>query len=174
MVAPAGPVSAEALRFTLVKPVVGPCAMICESTVSPRALDRAMEEIVPTASVFPTLMRLDATHTVNGGGGAWANTYICKNRAPNTRTPGKRTNPVTKTVLLSKKAFLNPLPTMLCFHFAAAIKLDVLKVPPLVVRKCFFGRGGQILKRSNRKFSITELFVRASEQLAIAAAIRLD
>src|SRR5437899_2485590 len=38
---------------------------ICVSTVSPRALDRLMEETVPAASFGPTRTRLDATHTGN-------------------------------------------------------------------------------------------------------------
>ena len=74
MLAPPGPVSAEALRFTLVKPLVGPCTMICASSVSPRAPDKPIERDAPALSVFPTLVRLDATHTLNGGGGACANT----------------------------------------------------------------------------------------------------
>src|SRR5260370_35781229 len=68
IVAPPGPVSAEAPRFTLVKPLEGACTTICVSTVSPRAPDRLMEEGVPAASVLPTLSRLDATHAVNVGG----------------------------------------------------------------------------------------------------------
>src|SRR5260370_13010327 len=63
-----GPVSGDALRFTLVKPLEGACTTICVSTVSPRAPDRLMEEVVPAASVLPTLSRLDATHAVNVGG----------------------------------------------------------------------------------------------------------
>src|ERR1700720_1743009 len=38
---------------------------ICVSTVSPRALDKLMEETVPAASVVPTRTRLDTTHTGN-------------------------------------------------------------------------------------------------------------
>src|SRR6266403_456829 len=68
MVAPPGPVSAEALRFTLVKPLEGPCRTTWVSTVSPRAPDRLIVEAVPGASVLPTLSRLGATQTVNVGG----------------------------------------------------------------------------------------------------------
>src|SRR5258706_11182248 len=68
IVAPPGPVSAEALRFTLVNPLEGPCTTTWVSTVSPRAPDRLMEEVVPGASVLPTLLRLGATQTVNAGG----------------------------------------------------------------------------------------------------------
>src|SRR6266403_4983766 len=68
MVAPPGPVSADALTLTLLKPPEGACTMTCASTVSPRAPDRLMEEVVPGASVLPTLSRLDATHAVNVGG----------------------------------------------------------------------------------------------------------
>src|SRR5258708_37127288 len=65
MLAPPGPVSAEALTFTLVNPPAGPCTMTCVSTVSPRALDRLMEDAVPAASAFPTRTRLGATQTGN-------------------------------------------------------------------------------------------------------------
>ena len=64
MVAPLGPVRAEALIFTLVKPPAGPCTTTCESTVSPRAPDKATEESVPGASVFPTLFKLGATQAL--------------------------------------------------------------------------------------------------------------
>src|SRR5256885_6531087 len=63
MLAPAGPVSAEALRFTLVRPLVGPCKIMCVATISPRALDNAMEAVVPAAAVLPTRTMLDVTHT---------------------------------------------------------------------------------------------------------------
>jgi len=65
IVAPAGPVSTEELKFTLLKPAAGACTIIWVSTVSPRALDRLMEEAVPAASVFPTRTRLDCTQTGN-------------------------------------------------------------------------------------------------------------
>src|SRR5689334_7269087 len=65
MLAPPGPLSAEALRFTLVKPLVGPCTTICVSTISPRALDNAMEEVVPAAAVLLTRTMLGNTHTGN-------------------------------------------------------------------------------------------------------------
>src|SRR6266481_8966771 len=65
MMAPPGPVSSEALTFTLANPPAGPRMTICVSTVSPRALDRLMEETVPAASFGPTRTRLDATHTGN-------------------------------------------------------------------------------------------------------------
>src|SRR6266446_3327389 len=65
IVAPAGPVSTEELKFTLLKPAAGACTITCVSTVSPRALDRLMEEAVPAASVFPTRTRLDCTQTGN-------------------------------------------------------------------------------------------------------------
>src|SRR6266851_5786823 len=68
MAAPPGPVSAEALTFTLVKPLEGACTTICVSTVSPRAPDRLMEEVVPAVSVLPTLSRLDAIQAGNVGG----------------------------------------------------------------------------------------------------------
>ncbi len=63
--APPGPVSAEALKFTLVKPPAGPCTTTCVSTVSPRAPERLMEEVVPGTSVCPTLLRPGDTHTGN-------------------------------------------------------------------------------------------------------------
>src|SRR2546423_15164615 len=63
MLAPAGPVSAEALRFTLVSPLVGPCTIICVSPISPRALDNAMEAVVPAAAVLPTRPMLGEPHT---------------------------------------------------------------------------------------------------------------
>src|SRR5689334_15474750 len=65
MLAPPGPLSAEALRFTLVRPLVGPCTTICVSTVSPRALDNTMEEVVPAAAVLLTRTMLGDTHTGN-------------------------------------------------------------------------------------------------------------
>src|SRR5207244_3820462 len=68
MVAPPGPVSVEALTFTLLKPLEGPCTTTCVSTVSPRAPDRLMEEVVPGASVFPTRNRLGDTQTLNADG----------------------------------------------------------------------------------------------------------
>src|SRR5712664_1213016 len=64
MVTPLGPVRAVALTLTFVKPPAGPCTTTCASTVSPRAPDRAMEESVPGASVFPTLVKLGATHVL--------------------------------------------------------------------------------------------------------------
>src|SRR5258708_2647795 len=66
MVAPLGPASAEALKFTFVRPFAGACTMTCVSTVSPRALDRLMKEAVPGAPVCPTLIRPGDTHTGNG------------------------------------------------------------------------------------------------------------
>src|SRR2546423_8729129 len=63
MLAPLGPVSADALRFTLVKPLEGPCTITWVSTVSPRALDRAMEAVVPAAAVFATRTMPGDTHT---------------------------------------------------------------------------------------------------------------
>src|SRR5215471_13083827 len=66
MVAPVGPVSAEALKFTLVRPPAGACTMICVSTVSPRAAERVIEEDGPGASFCPTLTRLDTTQKGNG------------------------------------------------------------------------------------------------------------
>src|SRR6266699_3394934 len=65
MVAPPGPVSAEAFTFTLLKPSEGACTMTCASTVSPRALYRLMEEVVPGGSVCPTLARPGKTQTGN-------------------------------------------------------------------------------------------------------------
>src|SRR5260370_9070429 len=67
MAAP-GPVRAEALTFTLLKPPEGACTTNWVSTVSPRGLDRLVEEAVPAMSVVPTLSRLGATQTVNVGG----------------------------------------------------------------------------------------------------------
>src|ERR1700730_12829668 len=84
MVAPPGPVSAEALKFTLVKPPAGPCTMTCVSTVSPRAPDREMEEAVPAASVFPTLIRLDCTHTGYAALDVWLAGRLPIERAPKT------------------------------------------------------------------------------------------
>ena len=74
--APPGPVSADALTFTLVKPAAGPRMMTWVSTVSPRALDRLMEEAVPGASVFPTLTRPGATQAGNFDGAAWTPTPL--------------------------------------------------------------------------------------------------
>src|SRR5882724_4351754 len=71
MVAPPGPVSAEALRFALVRPPEGACTTTWVSTVSPRAPDKLMEEAVPGASACPTLIRLDSTHTGNGEVDDW-------------------------------------------------------------------------------------------------------
>src|SRR5947209_535343 len=65
MLAPPGPLSAEVLTFTLVRPPVGARTMTCVSTVSPRALERLIEEVVPAVSAFPTLRRLECTHTAN-------------------------------------------------------------------------------------------------------------
>src|SRR5258708_8345997 len=45
--------------------------MTCVSTVSPRALDRIMAEVVPGASVLPTLIRPGDTHTGNGALDDW-------------------------------------------------------------------------------------------------------
>lgn len=59
-----GPVRALALTLTFVKPPAGPCTTTCVSTVSPRAPDSAIEERVPGASVFPTLLKLGDTHVV--------------------------------------------------------------------------------------------------------------
>src|SRR6266852_8957597 len=64
MVTPLGPVRAVALTLTFVKPPAGPCTTTCVSTVSPRAPNRAMEESVPGVSVFPTLVKLGATHVM--------------------------------------------------------------------------------------------------------------
>ena len=50
--------------------------MTWESTVSPRALDREMEEAVPGASAFPTLTRLGDTQTGNVGGADWSPTPL--------------------------------------------------------------------------------------------------
>ena len=61
--APFGPVKAEALTLTFDKPEPTPCTTTCVSTVSPRAPDRLMEEVVPAASVFPTRTRLGETQT---------------------------------------------------------------------------------------------------------------
>src|SRR5215472_4995554 len=66
IVAPLGPVRAEALKFTLVRPPAGAWTTTCASTVSPRALDRTREEVEPGASVCPTRSKLDCTHTGNG------------------------------------------------------------------------------------------------------------
>ncbi len=65
MVAPLGPARADALTFTLLKPPAGAWTMTCVSTVSPRALERLMEAVVPGASVLPTLTRLGDTHAGN-------------------------------------------------------------------------------------------------------------
>src|ERR1700739_4191925 len=62
IVAPPGPVSAEALKFTLDKPPAGPCTITCVSTVSPRPLNRVIDKLEPAASVCPPLTRLDMTH----------------------------------------------------------------------------------------------------------------
>src|SRR5215470_3683289 len=67
MVDPPGPAKAVALKFTLVRPLAGPCTMICVSTVSPRAPERVIDKTEPGASVCPTLTRLDTVHTGNGG-----------------------------------------------------------------------------------------------------------
>src|SRR5215472_9077882 len=66
IVAPLGPVRAEALKFTLVRPPAGAWTTTCASTVSPRALDRTREEVEPGASVCPTRSKLDCTQMGNG------------------------------------------------------------------------------------------------------------
>src|SRR5579864_5266051 len=66
MVAPPGPMSAEAATFTLPKPLAGACTMTCTSTVSPRAPDRLITDVVPGSSVLPTRTSPDWTHTGNG------------------------------------------------------------------------------------------------------------
>src|SRR5215467_3982525 len=63
MVAPPGPVSAEALMLTFVRPPDGPCTATCVAIVSPRALDKLMEVVVPGASFCPTLTKRGDTHT---------------------------------------------------------------------------------------------------------------
>src|SRR5215467_4673209 len=63
MVAPFGPLNGEALTLTLDKPPVGACTTTCVSTVSPRAPERLMEEVLPGGSVCPARTRLDCTHT---------------------------------------------------------------------------------------------------------------
>src|SRR5437660_12785363 len=65
MVAPPGPVSADALTLTLLMPPEGACTMTCASTVSPRAPYRLTEELVPGGSICPTLARPGATQTGN-------------------------------------------------------------------------------------------------------------
>src|SRR5258708_40309948 len=70
-VAPLGPASADALTFTLVKPLLGACTMTCVSTVSPRAADKVIAEVVPGASVCPTLVRLEDTQTGNAAVDFW-------------------------------------------------------------------------------------------------------
>src|SRR5260370_14167584 len=87
MVAPPGPVSAEALRFTLVKPPTGPCTMTWASTVSPRALDRVMDDVVPGASVCPTLARPGITQAGNAEPGIVLNAIrIVRTRSMATTT----------------------------------------------------------------------------------------
>src|SRR6266478_423725 len=71
MVAPPGPVSAEVLKFTLLKPPAGACTTTWVSTVSPRALDRVMKEAVPGGAVCPTLIKLDSTHKGNAALDVW-------------------------------------------------------------------------------------------------------
>src|SRR6476646_8205873 len=66
MVAPLGPVSADALTFTFVKPFAGACTMTWVSTVSPRALDSVMADVVPGVSVCPTLIKPEDTHKGKG------------------------------------------------------------------------------------------------------------
>src|SRR5260370_17788438 len=68
IVAPPGAVRARALRLTLVKPPAGACTTTCVSTVSPRAPERLMEEVVPGTSASPTRLRLGDTHTGNAVG----------------------------------------------------------------------------------------------------------
>src|SRR5690242_373159 len=63
MEAPLGPESAEAVRLTLVKPPEGPCTTIWESTVSPRAPEREMEDVDPGASDWLTRFKLGVTQT---------------------------------------------------------------------------------------------------------------
>src|SRR5258708_17652612 len=65
IVTPPGPMSEEALKFTFVRPLAGACTTTWVSTVSPRAPERLMEEVVPGTSVFPTLTRLGDTHAGN-------------------------------------------------------------------------------------------------------------
>src|SRR6266850_4329183 len=64
MVTPLGPVRDEPLTFTFVKPPPGPCTTTCESTISPRAPDKATEKSVPGASVLLTLCKLGETQVL--------------------------------------------------------------------------------------------------------------
>src|SRR5215472_792678 len=66
MVAPPGPMRAEAVTFILLKPLAGACTMTCTSTVSPRAPDKLMTDVVAGSSVLPTRTRPDSTQTGNG------------------------------------------------------------------------------------------------------------
>src|SRR5262252_364782 len=65
IVAPLGPVRVEALTLTLVRPPEGACKTTWLSTVSPRALEREMEEFEPRVSVFPTRSRPVTTQVGN-------------------------------------------------------------------------------------------------------------
>src|SRR5216684_701369 len=71
IVAPLGPASADALTLTLVRPFAGACTMTCVSTVSPRAPDSTMAEVVPGMSVCPTRIRPGDTQTGNGALDDW-------------------------------------------------------------------------------------------------------
>src|SRR5215472_3811574 len=59
--------SAEAAMLSLLKPLDGACTMTWMSTVSPRAPDKLIADIVPGSSVLPTRTSPDCTHTGNGG-----------------------------------------------------------------------------------------------------------
>src|SRR5580693_1675075 len=71
MVAPPEPTSADALTFTFVRPFAGACTMTCVSTVSPRALDSVMADVVPGASSCRTLIKPEDTHKGKGALDDW-------------------------------------------------------------------------------------------------------
>jgi hypothetical protein len=65
IVAPLGPVRFDAVILTFVRPPAGAFTMIWVSTYSPRPPERLTEEVVPGASLGPTLTRPGATHVLN-------------------------------------------------------------------------------------------------------------
>ena len=65
MVAPLGPVRFDADILTFARPPAGAFTMIWVSKYSPRPPERLTEEVVPAASLGPTLTRPGSTHVLN-------------------------------------------------------------------------------------------------------------
>src|SRR5689334_22986891 len=97
IVAPLGPLSAEALTFTLVKPPDGACTITCVAMVSPRPLYTLMDVVVPGASVGPTLTKRGDTQTGNVDPVAWPAVIRI---ARTTRTAAADGRPLTRRNVL--------------------------------------------------------------------------